>query len=153
MSMSETVNIEDIIVYSGSIPNGSHPARVIDVVPFVSKSGTEFVKVVVELISGDLEGMEHDWLYNLMGYPTKKGGTNYPGLSNLKRDLTNIGRIDRMPKNWPTDSKAMTTVLGKALQGARFIVNIKDGKENAAGKTYKETSLHPIPSKHAEEED
>ena len=149
-----SVNVEDILVFSNTLENGTYASRVIDVVPFIAKSGTEFVKVVVEITAGPAEGMEHDWLYNLTGYPNKKGGTNYPGLSNLKRDLTVLGLMDKMPKAWPTDPQLMTKTLGKALQGARFNVTIKDGKENAAGKSYKETYVAPIaPKQVAEDED
>ena len=147
-----SVNIDDIIVYSGKVENGTYKAKATDVSAFTSKGGTDFVKVTAEILEGPSEGMDHDWLYNLTGYPSKKGGTNYPGLSNLKRDLTNIGLLAKMPKQWPTDPKAMSTLLGKALQGARFQVIIKDGKENAQGKSYSETMLAPLPVREVEED-
>jgi hypothetical protein len=115
MSEETTYDLEAIIDFKSSIPNGAYTSRLIDVILGSTKNNVPFMESRFEIQQGDLAGEEFTKRYYLNTFTTKKGAVGCMGLSDFRREVGKIGAESQLKQKFTSEElrKMYATIFGK----------------------------------------
>jgi hypothetical protein len=115
MSEEQVYDLEAIIDFKNSIPNGEYVVRLTDVI--LSKTGNHvpFMQATFDIQEGKLGGEEISKRYYLNTFTTKKGAVGCMGLSDFRREVGKIGADAQLKQKFTAEElrKLYASIFGK----------------------------------------
>ena len=103
MSDETTYDLESIIDFKGSIPNGEYIVKLIDVALGTTTNQKPYLQATFEIQQGDLSGEDFNKRYYLNTFVSKKGVTGCMGLSDFRREVGKIGAETQLKQKFTTE--------------------------------------------------
>jgi hypothetical protein len=117
MSEEMTYNLEEIIDFKSSIPNGEYVVKLIDVElgTYDGASTPSYLQATFSVQEGDLMGEDMSKRYSLKIFTTKNGATGCMGLADFRRECGKIGADSQLKQKFTAQElrKIYATIFGK----------------------------------------
>lgn len=114
MSEELTYNLEEIVSFQPSLPEGEYVVRLKNVELGTTQKGDPQLLATFEVQEGEHSAEEFTKRY-FLGAVQGKRGVSYPGIADFKNEVAAIGAMSTTPKKFTTSEfrKLYATVFGK----------------------------------------
>lgn len=117
MSEELTYNLEEIIDFKNSIPNGEYVVKLIDVTlgSYDGASTPCYLQALYNIAEGDMMNEEISKRYSLKIFTTKNGATGCMGLADFRRECGKIGADSQLKQKFTAQElrKLYAQIFGK----------------------------------------
>jgi hypothetical protein len=117
MSDETVYNLEEIIDFKSSLPNGEYVVKLIDVLlgSYDGASTPSYMQATFAIVEGDLNGEDFNKRYSLKVFQTKSGAPGCMGLSDFRRECGKIGADSQLKQKFTAQElrTLYATIFGK----------------------------------------
>ncbi len=136
MSEEITYNLDEIMSFKASLPEGIYEARLTNVNLGATQKGDPVLEANFEIISGESSGEDVLKKYYLVNFITKKGAKGNNGISEFRSDATAIGELSKVPRQFTAvELKKLYAklFLNKKIRLKKFLEKDSKGATNEDG--------------------
>ena len=130
MSDETTYDLESIIDFKGSIPNGEYVVKLIDVALGTTTNQKPYMQATFEIQQGDLSGEDFSKRYYLSTFVSKKGAFGSMGLSDFRREVVKIGAESQLKQKF---TSAELRVMYAEIFGKKKLTMRKSEEKDGKG--------------------
>src|SRR5271163_3652778 len=117
MSEETTYNLEEIIDFKSSIPNGEYVVKLIDAAlgSYDGATTPAYLQATFSIQEGDLMGEDISKRYSLKIFTTKNGATGCMGLADFRRECGKVGADAQLKQKFTAKEFRVlyATIFGK----------------------------------------